>query len=96
LYKSEAKGKEAFVKLISAGNNQFLLSVEVIVPNAATLTPEGNKLVVVAVPAPCVTEPVPVYELFVIVTVSVQAAKTNIDDSEINFRNWYLVMVLNY
>jgi hypothetical protein len=84
------------VKLTSAGNAQVLLSVEVIVPKAATRTPEGNKLAVVVVPAPCVTEPVPVYEEFVMVTVSLQAAKASIVERAINFRKWYLVIVLGF
>jgi len=52
-------------------------------------------LAVVVVPAPCVTEPMPVYGLFVTVTVSVQAAKASRQERIINFEKCILFIMFD-
>jgi hypothetical protein len=62
LYKLEAVGKAELVKLTSAGTVQTVLLVAVMVPWRAIRPPvQVYKLPVVAVAAPWVTAPVPVY-----------------------------------
>ena len=65
LYKSGANGNEEFEKATDAGTVHTLLSLDVMVPNAAIRIPFSNKLETVVVAFFLVTDPVPEYELVV-------------------------------